>query len=267
MRPVKPIAALASTLIALALQAQQKTPQQMIEAAVQTELAADKSDTSCWIYRDHDVTPEHDAVYLTAETPKGAIRRKLEDHGHPLTAAEATQEQANIQAFLGDRAKQQKQAKAAAHDDQEAENMLKLLPVAFTWTQTSDEGGHTTLAFAPNPGYQPHSMEARVLSTMTGTVIVDDAQNRIQTIKGTLTRDVPIGLGILGELHKGGTFNVERREVAPGHWQITDSHVHIRGRALLFKTIGEQEDETKTAFHLSTAKTFEEAAAEVKTGD
>jgi hypothetical protein len=68
---------------------------------------------------------------------------------------------------------------------------------------------------------------------------------------------------VLGRLHRGGSFFVERREIAPSHWQITQSRVHIDGRALFFKTIGEQEDEVKTDFRPSTAQTVAEAAAEV----
>jgi len=43
---------------------------------------------------------------------------------------------------------------------------------------------------------------------------------------------------------------VERRQVAPGYWEITETHVHISGHALFFKTIGQQEDEVKTEFTL-----------------
>ena len=37
-------------------------------------------------------------------------------------------------------------------------------------------------------------------------------------------------------------------------WQITETHVHIGGHALLFKTIGEQEDEVKTEFRRCRAR-------------
>jgi len=67
-------------------------------------------------------------------------------------------------------------------------------------------------------------------------------------MKGRLSEDVNIGFGILGRLRQGGTFNVERRQVAPGIWQITETHVHIEGRALFFKTIGQQQDEVKSNF-------------------
>jgi hypothetical protein len=106
-------------------------------------------------------------------------------------------------------------------------------------------------------------MEARVMGEMEGTLIVDKAQHRIVTMKGKLAEDVTIGWGILGRLKQGGTFNVERRQVAPGFWEITETHVHISGRALFFKTIGQQQDEVKTEFTMVPHGTTLEQAVEM----
>jgi hypothetical protein len=98
---------------------------------------------------------------------------------------------------------------------------------------------------------------------MAGTLVVNKAQNRIETISGKLTQDVTIGWGLLGRLREGGTFRVERREVAPGLWQIVETHVHIEGKALFFKTIGEQQDEVQTEFTQVPAGTTLEQAADL----
>jgi hypothetical protein len=98
---------------------------------------------------------------------------------------------------------------------------------------------------------------------MAGELVVNKAQNRIQTIKGKLIRDVKFGWGLLGRMNAGGTFNVERREIAPGIWSITESHVHIDGKALLFKTIGEQEDEVKSQFRRTPPATTLVQAADI----
>ena len=107
-------------------------------------------------------------------------------------------------------------------------------------------------------------MQSRVLGIMAGEMIVVRDGNRIKTLRGTLTDDVRIGFGILGKMDKGGTFDVERREIAPGHWQVTETHVHIGGHALLFKSIGQQEDETKTDFHPSTAPNLQAAEQQIE---
>jgi predicted metalloprotease with PDZ domain len=61
-------------------------------------------------------------------------------------------------------------------------------------------------------------------------------------------------------MYKGGTFDIERRQVGSGHWQITETHVHIGGHALFFKSIGTQEDEVKTDWKPSPDETLIEAA-------
>jgi predicted metalloprotease with PDZ domain len=104
-------------------------------------------------------------------------------------------------------------------------------------------------------------MQSRVLGDMMGELVVDKAENRIMTISGKLVEDVTIGWGLLGRLHQGGTFRVERRQVAPGYWQITETHVHIEGKALFFKNIGQQQDEVQTEFtQVPDGTTLEQAA-------
>jgi hypothetical protein len=201
---------------------------------------------------------------LLVETPQGALKRKLEDHGRPLSPAERQADDQHIEAFLRDPGAQAKARKDANHDDDQATEMLKLLPKAFLWTVIGEQGDQITLGFKPDPAFQPRSLEAKVLAAMGGQVVIDRAQNRIATIRGSLLSDVKFGFGILGRLQQGGTFEVERREVAPHHWQMTASRVHIAGHALLFKTIGAEEDETHTDFKPSPYQTLEQAWAYLK---
>jgi hypothetical protein len=160
-----------------------------------------------------------------------------------------------------DTAQQAKQRKDGALDDKRAEDMLRLLPTAFLWSVKSDNGKTVTLGYVPDPKFVPPTMESRVFAAMAGEVVVDKQQHRIQTIKGKLVADVKFGWGLLGKMYEGGTFDVERRELAPGIWQITESHVHILGHALLFKNIGEQDDEVKSEFRRVPQETTLEQAA------
>jgi predicted metalloprotease with PDZ domain len=56
---------------------------------------------------------------------------------------------------------------------------------------------------------------------------------------------------------------VERRQIAPKLWQITETHVHIEGKALFFKNIGQQQDEVQTDFTRVPGDTTLEQAAEM----
>ena len=103
------------------------------------------------------------------------------------------------------------------------------------------------------------------MGAMSGTLTVTVQAHRIKTFKGRLGKDVTIGFGFFARIKAGSTFDIERREVAPGYWQITETHVHINGHALFFKTIGEQQDEVKSDFALvPLGTTLEQAVALLK---
>ena len=137
--------------------------------------------------------------------------------------------------------------------------MLKLLPQAYLWTIAGEKGDLITLNFKPDPAFQAANMEARVLSSMAGQIVVARGDNRIRTIRGALVDDVKFGYGVFGRLKKGGSFQVERREVAPHHWQVVETHTKIEGHALFFKTIGSVEDEVRSDFKPSPAQTLQQA--------
>jgi hypothetical protein len=242
--------------------------QEIVRVAAQTELNASKTDNSLWQFKDVDKkTDGTTTVTRVVETEHGAISRKIEVNGRPVSAAELKREDARIDEFVRDPTLQAKQKKEGAQDDKRAENMTRMLPDAFLWSVKNDSGATVTLGFVPNPSFDPPTMESRVFATMAGEVVVNKAQNRIQTIKGELTDDVKFGWGLLGKMDKGGTFDVERRELMPNVWQITESHVHIGGHALLFKSIGEQDDEVKSEFRRVPGETTLEQAAVMLKGE
>ena len=256
-RPLRVAFAVIFAFLPLAAKAQD--PKALVASAVKVELEADRVDHSAYQYRDRDITPEHDTLYYLVETPQGILKKKLEDHGHPLSPAERQADEQRIQALLDDPAAQARARKDSSHDDNQAEQLLRLLPVAYIWTIASESGNLVTLDFKPDPNFTASSYEARVLSAMGGQITVARAENRIQSIKGTLLEDVTFGFGIFGRLHRGGSFEVQRREIVPGHWQMTESRVHISGHALFFKTIGSQEEEFRSDFKPASAKTLREA--------
>jgi len=245
-------------------QASDPKAQQTIEAAVQAELAASHTDKSTWHYRDQDIGPDKNAIYDTIETPQGELKRLTNLNGRPIEGAARDTESTRIANYVNDPSAQARARKASAHDDAQAEEMTKMLPHAFIWTIGSETPEFTTLNYRPNPNFNPPDYEARVMGTMAGQVIVARDGNRIRTLRGALTEDVKFGFGFFGRLNKGGSFDIERRQVGGGHWQITESHVHIGGHALLFKNIGQQDDETKTDWKPSTAANLREAEEQLR---
>lgn len=235
--------------------------QQVVKTAVQIELAADKADHSRWQYRSTVRRPEGEFVYQVVETDHGSVKKMIRRNGQQLSPADLDKENQRIDSFIHDPSQQAKKEKDSQQDDKRAEDMLRMLPDAFLWTIKSDAADGTVLSFVPDPDFSPPTMEARVFAAMAGEIVVSKPEMRIQRISGKLIRDVKFGYGLFGKMEQGGTFNVERRSLAPRIWQITESHVHIQGHILLFKTISEQEDEVKSDFRPTPPSTTLEQAA------
>jgi hypothetical protein len=237
-----------------------KDAKEIVRTAMQAELAADLNDHTRWRYSD-DQRDGTNTVSIVVETDHGSVKRLISKNGQPLNETEARVEDERVQRFIHDPAQLAKQKKDGVQDGKNAEELLRMLPEAFTWKVQSQDAQKITLKFEPNPTFSPPDMQGRVLGRMAGELVVDKGQNRIVTISGKLTEDVTIGWGLLGRLHEGGTFRVERREVTPGQWQITETHVHIEGRVLFFKNIGQQQDEVQTEFtQVPNGTTLEQAA-------
>lgn len=218
---------------------------QLVRQAVQTELAADAADHSHWLFFEIDRKPHQSVEQWVAETGDGNLNRVLKENGRPVSEDE---QRKRMESFAHDTAAQEKQRKSGQHDDRQATEMLNLLPQAFVWTKVGERNGTTVLHFTPDPKFRPPDYEARVFAAMQGEMAVDNAQHRIVSLKGRLIHDVKFGFGILGDLRAGGTFDVERRVTGGGVWQITETHVHVSGRALLFKSIADEEDDVKSKF-------------------
>jgi hypothetical protein len=233
----------------------------LVRQAVQTELASAQNDHTHWLYFEVDRQPDKTVKRWVAQAHSASLNRVLERNGQPLPEWQQKQE---MSAFINDPAAQRKQRRSGQHDDEQAAELLKILPDAFIWNIEGEKGSEILLHFKPNPDFDPPDLEARVFAAMEGEMAIDREQHRIATLKGRLIRDVKIAYGLLGELKAGGTFDVERRELTPSVWEITETHVHIEGHALIFKTISEEEDDVKSHFkQIDRGTSLQQANAEL----
>jgi hypothetical protein len=223
-------------------------PQQLVRTVVGNELRNTQNDHSHWMYRDHDIEPAKNVVKACVETSAGQLCRVLERDGHVLTSQEQEEEKQHIHNVVSNPAEQKKKQKAQQDDDRKAAELVNMLPTGFLYQYDGEEGDYTRLKFQPNPDFSPPSREAAVFHCMAGTILIDRRQKRLAGMKGTLIRNVDFGWGMLGRLNKGGTFEVKRQDVGDDHWVTTLLDVHIRGKALFFKTINAEQHEVTEAF-------------------
>jgi hypothetical protein len=250
-----------ATLLLATLASAAQTPRDIVRQAVRTELDASHNDHSHWLYFEINRQPNKNVKQWVAEANAASVNRVVERNGQTVPESQQRQE---IAAFINDPGTLAKQRRSGQHDDEQAAELLKILPDAFIWTASGEKGSDAVFHFKPDPQFRPRDLEARVFAAMEGDMAIDREQHRIASLKGRLIHDVKIGYGLVGELKAGGTFDVERRELSPHIWQITETHVHIQGHALIFKTISEEEDDVKVHFEqIAASMTLQQAQNEL----
>jgi len=255
-QPLLAIAFLITPALAVA-----QSPRDLVRQAVQTELESSRNDHSHWLYFELDRQPEKSVKQWVAQACTVSLERVIERDGRLLPESQQREE---MSSFINDPGAQNKKRKSGQHDDEQAAELLKILPDAFIWSIEGEKESETLLHFKPDPQFHPPDLEARVFAAMEGEMAIDRQQHRIASLKGRLIHDVKIGFGLLGELKAGGTFDVERRELTPTVWEIVETHVHIQGHALIFKTISENEDDVKSHFkQIDQATSLQQAKQEL----
>jgi hypothetical protein len=234
---------------------------ELARKVVTNELRIQNEEQSHWMYRLEKEEDGRKEVQKLLETKNGSLSRLLSIDGHPLDAKQLRKENQRIQRLVSHPDEQRRLQQASNKKAEQGARLFRILPDVFVFSYATRQGDLVTLKFTPNPTFQSPSLEARVFHCMEGEMTVDTKQERLVTLNGHLMDDVKFGFGVLGHLDRGSTFEVGQTEVIPGHWEMTALHVDMKGKALLFKTIGLQMTENHSDFHrVPDDLTLEEAA-------
>ncbi|PYX17017.1 MAG: hypothetical protein DMG87_16490 [Acidobacteria bacterium] len=182
------------------------------------------------------------------ETQNGDLKRPLLINGRALTAEQQQKSDKRIRQFVRNPATLRKSLNEKNQDAARSQRLLKMLPDAFHFNYGERRDDLIQLNFAPNPSFHPPTHEAEVFHAMEGSVWVNSKEARVEEITGHLIHEVKFGGGLLGHLNKGGTFDVKQAEVARGYWEMTLLKVQMKGKALFFKTIGVQQNYSRSDF-------------------
>ena len=240
---------LLSFQLSVAAQSPAISANDLARRVLENEVRAEDQDKSHWMFRIETRKPDSGSeVDEVIQTPKAELQLPLLINGHPPARTEQEKAESRIQQLVNNPASAQKSRKEKSDDYSRSRRMLKILPDAFIYTYGSRQGDLVQLNFKPNPRFRSHSFEEEVFHAMDGSLWVDEKQNRLAEISGHLTNGVKFLGGLLGHLDKGGSFEVKQEPVAPGYWELTVLDVHMTGRALFFKTIGEQQQFSRSEF-------------------
>jgi len=170
------------------------------------------------------------------ETRDGYVARLVAINDRPLSAAEEQREQARLDALLSNPRLQQHRKQSEDNDTERALKVLRVLPTAFLYqfsgTGTASTGAVMKYTFKPNPKFSPPDLETGVLTAMAGEIWVDPEQERVVRLAGSLQQNKEFGLGILGQLDKGGWVEIDQADVGGHQWRIVHLKLMMTGRVL-----------------------------------
>ena len=237
--------------------------QALVRQVVANELQSQQNDDTYWLYVSEVQEPDKTRTKYVIETREGALTLLAAENGQAVTPQQQQQEDKRINSLIHNPGELKKQKQEHERDAQKEQQLLKMLPEGFLYQYEGEEGRNIRLTFRPNPKFRPPTREAKVFHAMQGTMLLDATEKRLVELRGQLLRDVVFGWGLFGRLYAGGTFAVQQTEVAPAHWEATLIDVHIKGKALFFKTISEQQHEVHRDFRQASGNLTLEQAAEV----
>ncbi|MGC8549875.1 MAG: hypothetical protein ACP5M4_09265 [Acidobacteriaceae bacterium] len=228
--------------------ARPESAQRLMKDVIYNELH-DRERDSFWEYRSHLVTRRKNVLREQIETPEGPVYRVLARGGKPLAGAQMTEESARLEGLLHSPEKLAKVEQAHEADEARLGKVMVLLPKAYVYHFVGARtGDRVVLEFAPNPKFVSSGYMDRILSGLTGQIVVNQRLKRMISMDGRIAQRINFGFGLLGYVEPGGTFRIHRTQVSAAHWKTDLVAVDVHGRILLFSDVSKQEKETRWGF-------------------
>jgi hypothetical protein len=180
------------------------------------------------------------------ETTDGPLRRLIAIDNQPLSPEQAQAEQQRIDSLVKDPNAFRRMNSAHKDDELRATQLLQLLPTAFLMTPAGEANGCVRFTFQPNPSFQPSSYLERASREMSGTVSLKQPENRLCSLDARAFSPIEFGFGMLGHIDQGSHFTLERKRIDETNWKSDRISVHITGKILLFKSLTQDQEATRT---------------------
>jgi len=89
--------------------------------------------------------------------------------------------------------------------------------------------------FEPNPQFQPHKLEEKLVTKLAGVVWIDEKALDVARLEAYFVGDMKIAGGVLANLQKGTSFVIEQAFVNNEVWLPIHEEAHVGVRVLMLK--------------------------------
>lgn len=243
---------------------EQKSPglsvQDLVRVTVANEIAAANQSGQRHMFYSRKQTPKGSQTHMYVETNQAMAGALIAINDKPLTPDQQKAECDRLDGLIDNPEMLRKKAAREKEDSDRSLRIVKALPDAFYYQYAGTEQSRpglgkagddlVRLTFKPNPTYNPPTHAEQVLTGMSGELLIDKDAHRLARIDGVLFREVSFGWGILGHLNKGGRFRVQQADLdlGDGAWEITEMHLNMNGKILMFKPFSMVSDEVLSDF-------------------
>lgn len=175
-------------------------------------------------------TDQYQAFYVN----NTEVLQHLSHDGKPLSPEDAKKEQERVDKLV---------AKLKAHGDKPEKDEVRLsatglLKVAtFTNPRREIINGRPTLVFdyKGNPDAKADSLSEQVMRALAGSLWIDEKDEAILRINGSLQQNFHVAGGLLVNIKKGSWFDFTEAPVNGEIWFPAQFTAHVDGRFLLVK--------------------------------
>lgn len=175
-------------------------------------------------------TDQYDAFYVE----NTEVRQHISRDGKPLSPDAARKEQQRVDKEVA----ALKSHAAKPHRDDIKLSASGLLKVAsFTNPRRELIDGRPTIVFdyTGDPHAHAGNIAEEVMRQLAGTLWVDEQDDAILRLNGTLQQNFHVGGGLLVNIRKGSWFDYHQQQVNGEIWFPRDFTAHVDGRVLLLK--------------------------------
>lgn len=173
-------------------------------------------------------TDQYEAFYIE----NAEILQHTAHDGKPLSPEEAKKEQERVDKLA---AKLKSRANKPEKNDFRLTDLWKV--ATFTNPRREIINGRATLVFdyKGNPDVKADNLGKEIMRQLAGTLWVDERDNAILRLNGTLEQNFHVGGGLLINIRKGSSIDFTQSLINGEIWFPAEFKAHVDGRFLLVK--------------------------------
>ena len=175
---------------------------------------------------------QYSFFYLNGEEVSTLVQKD----GKPLSEAEQKKEDEKTRKHI-DQLQKREAKKAGKEDSGEPGIEVFLRACLFSNPRRERFRGQDVLVFdfAPNPEFQPHKLEEKVVQKLAGVVWIDEKALTVARLQAYFVGDMKVAGGLLANLQKGTSLIFEQGIINNEVWLPTYAEAHVGVRVLLLK--------------------------------